>query len=560
MILILQYSASIAAYRREPEQGTHGMVASGRAVASQIGVEILKKGGNAIDAAVAVAFALAVAWPDAGNIGGGGFMLIRLHDGTTTVIDYRETAPVAASHDMYLDEKKDVVPDLSVIGHKAVAVPGTVAGLELAWKRHGKLPWKDLVAPAIRLAEQGIVVDSHFVACYPSFTKTLSQFPETKRIFLNNGDVFKVGDVFKQPELASTLRRIQNEGARDFYEGETARLILDEMKANGGLITAEDLKSYKPVVRSPLKGTYRDYEFLTMPPPSSGGVALLEMLNILEQQNVQQLGFHSANQIHFYVEAMKRAFADRAGLLGDPDFVQMPIDRLVSKTYARELFSNIDPNKATPSSTLTRKSEKIQQHNTTHFSIADSDGNVVANTFTLNDSWGSRVTVRGAGFLLNDEMDDFTSKPGVPNMYGLLQSEANAIAPHKRPLSAMAPLIILKNGKPFLVLGSPGGPTIINSVLQVTTNVIDFGMNLQQAIDAPRFHHQWMPDQIYVEPFAVSPDTKRILEERGHKFSATYFFDPEQYMGDVEAIMIDPKSGEFYGASDIRLGGAPAGY
>jgi gamma-glutamyltranspeptidase / glutathione hydrolase len=476
------------------------------------------------------------------------------------VIDYRETAPNAANRDMYLDEKGNVVPDLSIIGYKSVAVPGTVAGLELAWKRHGKLAWKDLVAPAIGLAQQGFKVDASFVACYPDYVESLSLFPETKRIFLNGGKLFKQGDIFRQPELANVLRRIQQKGASDFYEGETARLLVQDMKAHGGLITAEDLKSYKPVLRSPLKGTYRGYEFITMPPPSSGGVALTEMLNILEQQNVAQLGFHSADQIHLYVEAMKRAFADRAGLMGDPDFVKMPVDRLISKDYARELFTKINPDKATPSSMLIREGESHQQHNTTHFSIADHDGNVVANTYTMNDSWGSRITVPQAGFLLNDEMDDFTSKPGVPNLYGLLQSEANAIVPHKRPLSAMTPLIVLKDGKPFLVLGSPGGPTIINTVLQVMTNVIDFGMNLQQAVDAPRFHHQWMPDQIYFEPFGISPDTKRILESRDHKSSEKYFFDPEQYMGDVEAVLIDPDSGDFYGASDLRSGGATAGY
>ena len=537
------------------------MVASTRAVASQIGVDILKKGGNAVDAAVAVAFALAVAWPSAGNIGGGGFMMIRLADGTTDIVDYRETAPLAATRDMYLDKKGNVIPDLSLIGHKAVAVPGTVAGMEFAWKRYGKLPWKDLLEPAIRLSAEGVVIDAAFIRHYPTYLETLSLFPDTKRIFLNHGKLFKEGEILRQPELASVLRRIQSEGARDFYEGETARLIVSEMKANGGWITAQDLKSYKPVLRKPLKGTYRGYEIITMPPPSSGGVALLEMLNIVELKEIPKTEFHTADQIHLYVEAMKRAFADRAGLLGDPDFVKIPLDRLISKQYARELFAGIDPDKATPSKDLIRKSETIpSSSSTTHFSIVDSMGNIVANTYTLNDTWGSRVTVRGAGFLLNNIMDDFTSKPGVPNFYGLLQSEANAIEPRKRPLSAMTPTIILKDGKPFLVLGSPGGPTIINTVLQVATNVIDFGFNLQQAIDAPRIHHQWMPDLLYAEPFAVSPDTKRILESRGHKFAEVYFFDPAEYMGDVEAILIDPQTGALFGASDPRLAGSPIGY
>ena len=560
-LLLFVSTHSDAEYRREPERGSNGMVVSTRAVASQIGIDILKKGGNAVDAAVAVSFALAVAWPSAGNIGGGGFMLIHLANGTNEIVDYRETAPLKATREMYLDEKGNVVPNLSLVGHKAVAVPGTVAGMEFAWKRHGKLPWKELLQPAIRLAEEGILLDAAFVSSFPDYVETLSRFPESKRIFLKGGDLFKQGEMFRQPELASVLRRIQSDGARDFYEGQTAKLIVSEMKANGGLITAEDLKSYKPVLRKPLQGTYRGYELLTMPPPSSGGVALLEMLNILESQDVRKQGFHSADHLHWTIEAMKRAFADRAGLLGDPDFVDMPIERLISKEYARELFRGIDSNRATPSSELTRSTEPVlKKSSTTHFSVGDREGNFVANTYTLNDTFGSRVTVAGGGFLLNDEMDDFTSKPGVPNLYGLIQSETNAIAPRKRPLSAMTPTILLKDGKPFLVLGSPGGPTIISTVLQVINNVIDFEMNLQQALDAPRIHHQWMPDLVYSDPFGIGPDTRRMLESRGHKFSEKYFFAPAQYFGDVHAILIDHKSQTLHGASDIRLSGAPIGY
>lgn len=546
---------------RQPEHAKHGMVASTREVASKIGIQILKKGGNAVDAAVAVAFALAVAWPSAGNLGGGGFMLIREANGSIEALDYREVAPGAASRDMYLDEKGDVIPELSLYGYRAPGVPGTVAGLRFAWERHGKLPWKLLLEPARKLAAEGIVVDALLAEKLAFYADFLARFPETKRIFLRNGSLYHEGEILRQPELAATIQRLQMVGASDFYEGETARMIVQDVKAHGGLITAEDLKGYKPVIRQPLHGTYRGYEFVTMPPPSSGGIVLLEMLNILELQDMSALGFHSADHIHLAVEAMKRAFADRAGLLGDPDFVDVPLDRLVSKQYAKELREGIDMRKATPSSELTRKIEQgTESNDTTHFSIVDGEGNVVSNTFTLNGAFGSCVTISGAGFLLNNEMDDFTSKPGVPNYYGLLQSEKNAIQPKKRPLSAMTPTIVLKDGKPYLVVGTPGGPTIINTVLQVTMNVIDFGMNLQDAVDQPRFHHQWMPDHIYVDPFGISPDTRAILEQRGHKFSPKPFYDDTLYFGDVEAILIDPQTGIYYGSSDTRLAGYPAGY
>lgn len=559
--LALFLPAQFEGSTRQPVHASHGMVSSTRQVASQIGVDILKKGGNAVDAAIAVAFALAVTWPKAGNLGGGGFMLIRKADGMCEAIDYRETAPLAASRDMYLDAKGELIPDASVLGYRAGAVPGTVAGMWLAWQRYGKLPWKDLLEPARKLAAEGFAADALFTYYFDFHRAKLALFPDSKRIFLRNGDLYKEGDVFRQPDLAATIARIQTGGAREFYEGETARLIVQDMKNNGGLITAEDLKTYKPAIRKPVQGTYRGFTIITMPPPSSGGLILLEMLNMLELHDIAGLGFHSADQIHLTVEVMRRAFADRATLLGDTDFVNVPAEKLTSKEYARRLDQTIDLKKATPSSSLLSHAQQGPESNdTTHFSVIDSDGNIVSNTYTLNGTFGSAATLAGTGVLLNDEMDDFTSKPGAPNMYGLLQGELNAIAPRKRPLSAMTPTIILKSGLPYAVLGSPGGPTIINSVLQVTQNLIDFGMSLQQAVDAPRFHHQWMPDHIYLEPFGISPDTRKILEERGHKFSRDAFFDDTLYIGDIEAIFVDPQSGIRYGASDTRLGGYPAGY
>lgn len=560
VLFLFLYLPILPAATREPLHARSGAVACTRELASQIGVEIMKKGGNAVDAAVAVGFALAVLWPEAGNLGGGGFILIRLQDGTTESIDYRETAPSAASRDMYLDAKGTVVPDLSIVGYKASGVPGTVAGMELAWKRHGHLSWKVLLEPARKYAAEGFAIDRDLLRALNDYQPTLGQFPESKRIFLNKGAGFQEGDILRQPELAATIARIQQNGASEFYEGQTAKLIAQDMKAHGGLITQEDLKTYKPVIRKPITGTYRGYEIITMPPPSSGGIALIEMLNQLEKFDVAKVGFHSADQIHLTVEAMRRAYADRANLLGDPDFVTIPTDRLISKEYAGQLAATIQMDHATPSSNYnhntTAGKEKAE---TTQFTIVDKDGNVVSNTYTLNDGFGSRVTIPGIGMLMNNEMDDFTSKPGVPNLYGLVQGEANAIAPRKRPLSSMTPTIVLKDGKLFLALGSPGGGTIINTVLQTIVNVIDYGMSIQEAIDMPRFHHQWMPDTLFIEPYALNADTTRILEQRGHKLKTGYYSD-DPYWGDAQIIMIDPKTGMRYAASDSRHAGAPAGY
>ena len=561
MMLVMVLAAlsgepSAAVSMGRPVRARHGMVASTHEIASRVGVEILQRGGNAVDAAVAVALALAVVHPAAGNLGGGGFMLIRMADGRASVIDYREMAPARAHRDMYVDEKGDVVPEASTVGHRAVAVPGTVAGLALALEKYGTMSWADVCRPAERLAREGVVL-THFEAeSLRRAARLLERFPESRRIFLRDGRYYEEGEIFRQPDLAETLRRLIERGPREFYEGETARRIVAEMEAGGGLITLDDLKNYRAIERAPLRTTYRGYEILTVPPPSSGGVALIEMLHILEGFDLRALGHNSADYVHLLVEAMRRAFADRARFLGDPDFARIPVKGLTSRRYAEALRRTIDMNRATPSAALAPGDAfAYESEHTTHFTVVDAMGNVVANTYTLNGSYGSGVTVRGAGFLLNNEMDDFTSKPGVPNMFGLLQSEANQIGPRKRPLSAMTPTIVLRDGKPYFALGSPGGPTIINTVLQVILNIIDFGMNLQQAIAMPRVHHQWMPDQIVYEPFGLSRDTIEALRARGHAFA-----ERPRYMGDVQAIMIEPETGMRLGASDPRMDGRPVGY
>jgi len=531
------------------------MVASVSGVASKIGADVMKRGGNAVDAAVAVGMALSVTWPSAGNLGGGGFMVIRRADGTVDVIDYRERAPLAATRDMYLDANGKVVEGLSTVGHRAVGVPGTVAGLELAHKRHGKLPWKDLIEPSVKLAADGIVVDYFLARSIKAREKNLVRFDESKRIFLNGGKLWKEGELFRQPELARTLARVRDRGFTGFYEGETARLFVEEIKRGGGIITLEDLKSYTPTVRQAMRGTYRGYEIITMPPPSSGGTALLQMLNMLEKFDIKSMGPHSAAALQLQVEMMRRAFADRAKHLGDVDFAKVPVQGLISKKYAESLVAELDLTKAgTSLATTAGNPAAYESPETTHFSVVDAAGTVVSNTYTINDSFGSAVTVKGAGFLLNNEMDDFTSKPGVPNAYNILQGEANSIQPRKRPLSSMTPTIVLKEGKFWFAIGSPGGPTIINTVFQTIVNVIDFGMSLQQAIDAPRIHFQHYPDEIYWEPNGINPDARRILEKLGYKFR-----DRAENLGDAEGVMIEDVTGMRLGASDPRIGGVSVG-
>jgi len=482
--------------------------------------------------------------------------MIRRATGDTEIIDYRERAPLAASRDMYLDRDGNVIKGASTVGYKAAGVPGTVAGLSLALKRHGKLKWADVIEPARKLAAEGFTMTHHLTRSLQNAEKLLTQFPDSRRIFLRDGQFYDEGERLVQPELAATLSRLKEKGPREFYEGKTAQMIADDMKANGGLMTLKDLKEYEPTVRKPLLGTYRGYEIVTMPPPSSGGAALLEMLNILEHYKLSELGAGSSDALHLIVESQRRAFADRAEFMGDADFVKVPLEGLISKKYADELAKTIDPDRATPSEKVRAgKPAGYESTQTTHFTVIDEEGNVVTNTYTLNGGYGSGATARGTGILLNNEMDDFTSKPGVPNAYGLLQSENNAIAPRKRPLSAMTPTIVLKDGKVWFAIGSPGGPTIINTVLQVIVNVVDFGMNLQQAIDAPRFHHQWMPDRIQFEPLGLNRDTRVALEKKGHLFA-----EKPGNMGDAEGIMIDPKNGMRLGASDPRSGGVPVGY
>jgi gamma-glutamyltranspeptidase / glutathione hydrolase len=545
---------------REPVEAEHGLVTSASVLASQIGADVLKRGGNAADAAVATGLALAVAYPRAGNIGGGGFAVLHLADGRVTTIDFREKAPGKATRELFLDAQGNVVPGRSTVGHLASGVPGTVAGLELIYERYGshRLSWAQLVEPARRLAGNGFAVTPALAHDMQASTRLLGRFPESNRVFLRDGRPYQQGELFKQPDLAATLGRIARQGGKEFYTGKTAQLIADEMAANGGLINRADLAAYRAVEREPLRGHYRGYEIVTMAPPSSGGIALLQMLGMLEPRDVGSLGLNSAAKIHLFAEVMRRAFRDRAEFLGDPDFVKVPTAQLLDPGYIKRSMGTFDPERATPSSTLPPADRPPNESTqTTHFSIVDAAGNVVAITYTLNGLWGNGVTVKGAGFLMNNEMDDFTSKVGVRNGYGLLQGESNAVGPGKRPLSSMTPTIVLKDGKPFLVTGSPGGPTIINTVLLVITNVIDFHMSVTQAVDAPRFHHQWMPDTIDYEPFFTSPDTVAILQKEGHALRTRKLYpnSPEaegRTWGDAESILIDPESGHRLGAHDLR--------
>lgn len=562
-------TATVHAISREPVRAPRGMVASTKQIASAIGVDVMKRGGNAVDAAVAVGFALAVVHPVAGNLGGGGFMLIRLKDGRATAIDYRETAPLAATREMYLDANGVLLKGegSSTIGYCAAGVPGTVAGLELALKKYGsgKLTWAQLIEPARRLALNGFTVN-HAQAHSLRTSDRLALYADSRRIFLNDGKFFNEGDVLRQPELAATLARLQRHGAREFYEGRTARLITDDMKAHQGLITLEDLRGYRAKERVPLRGTYRGHQIISMPLPSSGGAVLIEILNLLEGYDLKQMGWNSSDSLHLMTEAMRRAFADRAEYMGDTDFVRVPIAGLIDKAYASRLRRTINMERASKSADVRAgQPAGLEPTETTHFTIVDKDGNAVANTYTLNDDYGAGVVARGTGMLLNNEMDDFTSKPGAPNTYGLIQSERNAIAPRKRPLSAMTPTILLnKDGTLWFAVGSPGGPRIINAVLQTIVNIIDFEMNLQQAIDAPRIHHQWLPDELYYEPFGISTDTMRVLEHRGHKLILRpdyKGYTRDGFMGDVEGVMVEAQTGVRLGATDPRRSdGMAVGY
>ncbi len=546
-----------------PVRARHGMVVSVDEHASRAGAAMLKQGGNAVDAAVASALALAVTYPSAGNLGGGGFLLIRFRDGRTTFVDFRERAPAAASRNMYLDASGNVIPQVSTIGLRAAGVPGTVAGLEYATRKYGRLPWSRLVAPAVALARLGFPVSYELARSLsrPRTVERLSRFPESRRIFLRGGRVYRPGERFAQRGLARTLERIRRGGAREFYQGYTAQKLSAFMEKNGGLVTLEDLKNYRVVERKPITGNYRGYEIISAPPPSSGGVVLLEMLNILEGVPLAEKGAFSADAIHWTVEAMRRAFADRAQYLGDPDFVRVPVRGLTDKKYAETLRASIDPQRATSSLAVAAGNPMpYESGQTTHLSVVDKDGNAAALTYTLNDSYGCGVTAEGLGFLLNNEMDDFAPRPGVPSASGLVQGEANAIAPAKRPLSSMTPTIVTRDGKLALVVGSPGGRTIISTVLNILLGVIDYKMNVQQAVSAPRFHHEWLPDRIRMEPFGFSPDTLALLRARGHQLYIEDDGYRDGYYGDAHAIAASPEDGLLLGAADPRAGGKAVGY
>ena len=538
---------------REPVRARHGMVVAQEPIAAAVGVDVLQKGGNAVDAAVAIGFALAVTHPFAGNLGGGGFMLVRLADGRATFFDFRERAPGNATHDMYLDSAGKVTRD-SVEGWRASGVPGTVRGLQLAHSKFGRAMWADDVAPAIELASRGFEV-SYSLAESLRNSRNLSRHPESKRIFQNGGAFYQAGDKLVQPELAGTLRRIAASGGADFYEGETARILAAGMARNGGSITLADLKNYAAVERTPLTGKYRGaYEIVTAPPPSSGGVGVVQMLGILEGTGYEKTGAGSAATYHYLAEAMRRFYADRSEYMGDPDFVKVPLAGMLAPAYIAGLRASIDPQRATPSSQVRPGhpggAESLE---TTHYNVVDAAGNAVAVTYTLNGGYGSGVTAPGLGFLLNNEMDDFAAKPGEPNMFGLVQGERNAIQPGKRPLSSMTPTIVLRGGKLFLVVGAPGGAFIPSAVTQTILNVIDFQMNAQDAVDAPRIHHQWLPDKLYCEK-GVSPDTVALLRARGYDVD----FSPGVVLARVEAIRAD--GGWLEGGTDGRGAGKAVGY
>jgi gamma-glutamyltranspeptidase/glutathione hydrolase len=546
---------------RQPVRAAHGIAASTNRLASEVGVDVMKRGGNAVDASVAVAFALAVTHPAAGNIGGGGFMMIRLRDGKTTAIDYREMGPLAATRDIFVDQSGKLIEGegSSLVGYRAAGVPGTVAGMEMALRKYGsgKLTWAQLIEPARRLAADGFPLSYSYAQDLRESEELLGRYEDSRRIFLNDGKFYAEGERLRQPELAATFARMQKGGAREFYEGETARLIVEDMKRHHGLMTLEDLRGYVAKEREPLQGTYRGHQVITMPPPSSGGAVLIEMLNILEGYDLGKMGWSSSEKYHLVAEAMRRAFADRAEYMGDADFVKVPIAGLIEKAYAERQRSTINMQRASTSAAVRAgRPPGYESEETTHFTVIDAEGNAVSNTYTLNWGYGSGVTAKGTGILLNNEMDDFAAKPGTPNQFGLVQGERNAVAPRKRPLSSMTPTFVLRpDGTLWFALGSPGGPTIINTVLHVITNIIDHGMNIQQAIDAPRIHHQWLPDEIVYEPYGLSADTQRALEARGHKLTAK-----PRYMGDCEGIMIEEKTGVRLGASDPRDEGAAVGY
>lgn len=549
-----------------PAEGENGMVVTAQHLASQVGIDVLKGGGNAVDAAVAVGYTLAVVYPTAGNLGGGGFMTIRLKDGTTTFLDFRERAPLASTKTMYLDKDGKPVPGASTDGYLAVGTPGSVAGMEMAREKYGTRKREELLAPAIKFASEGFTLEQGDIASFSEGNEMLAKDPAAAKIFLKDGKPLALGTTLVQADLAKSLKAIAEKGTDAFYKGEIADLIVKASAANGGVLAKADFEQYKVRELEPVKCSYRGYDIVSSPPPSSGGLIICEILNVLEGYPISYLGYGSAETVRLMVEAMRHAFVDRNTALGDPDFVKNPVEKLTSKAYAAEIRSRIDPYRAGVSEKL-KPSGFGESTETTHYSIIDKDGNAVAVTYTLNGSFGTGKVAEGTGILLNNEMDDFTVKPGVANLYGLVQGEANAIEPRKSPLSSMSPTIVSKDGKPFMVIGSPGGSRIITITLEAIMNVIDHGMDLQEAIDAPRIHHQWLPDRVLIEPHALSPDTLKLLAGMGY----TVGIDPDWTIwGEAAGILVGGKNlrqieagggAHYYGAIDSRAtAGAAIGY
>jgi len=554
-LILLIFTASIQSASKDPVRGKNGMVVSASDIASIVGIEILKNGGNAVDAAVAVGFALAVTHPSAGNIGGGGFMVIHLVGGSNTTIDYREKAPLAVHQDIYLNEQGEFDMNLSTEGWTSSGVPGSVAGLLYVLEKYGTMDRKDVIEPAIELAENGFPISYRLARALGYYFDEFSRYESTKNIFVNNGKTFKEGDLFIQSDLANTLRFIRDKGKNGFYDGYIAYLISEQSKQNGGYITLEDLKNYRAVEREPVFGNYRGYKIVSMGPPSSGGIAITEALNVLENFNFNKDDWGSSNYIYTISEVLKYVYADRSKHLGDEDYYPVPKEWLISKEYAKEIASKIGETAVPSKDIYPGLPFKEESEETTHYSIVDAYGNAVSVTTTLNSTFGNKIVVDGAGFLMNNEMDDFSAKPGVPNQFGLLGGEANSIQPGKRMLSAMTPTILLNdNEQPFMVIGSPGGSTIITVVLQSILNVIDFDMDIQQAIDMPRIHHQWMPDQIDYEPFGLTTDVKNELIKKGQ------IIGRKRYMGRAQGIIIDYEESIIWGATDPRGYGEAVGY
>ena len=551
--LVLTVSG-VQAASQAPVAGENGMVVTAQHLATHVGVDVLKAGGNAVDAAVAVGYALAVVYPAAGNLGGGGFMTVQLADGRKTFLDFREKAPLAATADMYLDKDGNVVEGLSAKGHLAVGVPGTVSGMELALSKYGTLKRAQVIAPAIKLAENGFALEQGDIDLLHTATGEFEKDKDLRAIFLHNGQPLQVGQKLVQKDLAKTLKEISVKGSDGFYKGWVAKALVDSSQAGKGIITQADLDKYKTRELAPIECDYRGYHVVSAPPPSSGGVVICQIMNILEGYPMADLGYHSAQGLHYQIEAMRHAYVDRNSYLGDPDFVKNPIEHLLDKNYATKLRDAIEPNKAGDSQAIKPGVAPHEGNNTTHYSIVDKWGNAVSVTYTLNDWFGAGVMASKTGVILNDEMDDFTSKIGVPNMYGLVQGEANAIAPGKAPLSSMSPTIVTKDGKVVMVVGTPGGSRIITATLLTMLNVIDYGMNIQEAVDAPRFHQQWLPEETNLEAFTTSPDTVKILESWGHKFAGP------QDANHLAAILVGAPSldgkpvgkNRFYGANDPR--------